>query len=113
MNIAAMTLAAVSLAAAASTAAAAAPSPASDMDYLKASRCRGIAAGMGADAAGLDAYLKAQGVVRAPNILERGEQERDHAKRQARGGEGKERLAAELAGPCIAYMAPAKAVAAR
>ena len=110
MKIAAVTLAAISLAAA--TSAAAAASPASDMDYLKASRCRGIAAGVGADAAGLDAYLKAEGVARPAYIVQRGEQEFDHAKRQARG-EGKDRLAAELAGPCMAYTAPAKSVAVR
>src|SRR5436305_5269167 len=106
MNIAATALAALSLASAAGAAAAAA-APTSDMDYLKASRCRGIAAGLAVDAAGLDSYFKAEGRQRAPTIQSRADEEYARAKRQAHG-EGKERLAAELAGPCLAYTGAAQ-----
>jgi hypothetical protein len=109
MNIAAVTLAALSLASAASVAVAA---PVTDVDYLRASRCLGIAAGVGADGSGINAYLKSAAAGRAPTILDRADEEFARAKRQGRG-DGKTRLQAELSGPCAAYVGPAKAVATR
>jgi hypothetical protein len=110
MNITAIALVALSLSAAAGSTFAA--TPASDLDYLKASRCRGIATAVGADASALQAYLKAEGGSRAPYIQTRAEDEFDRARREARG-EGRARLAAELAGPCVAYQGQARTLAAR
>jgi len=110
MKIYAVTLAVLSLATVAVATSAAAQ--ASDVDYLRASRCRGIAAGLGADGAALDSYLKAAGRTRAPYILDRGQAERDRGKREARG-DGKTRLAAELSGPCLAYMGSGKTAPSR
>jgi hypothetical protein len=107
MNVAAVTLASLSLASMASLASAA---PATDVDYLKASRCRGIAVGLGADPSAVTAYLKAAAGGRSPAILDRADEQFAQAKRQARG-DGKDRLQAELSGPCAAYVAPTQAVA--
>lgn len=102
MNVAAVTLASLSLASAASFAAAA-QGP-TDVDYLKASRCRGIAVGLGADPSAITSYLKQAAGGRSPAIQARADEEFDRAKRAARG-DAKERLRAELSGPCAAYAA--------
>lgn len=83
-----------------------------DVDFLKANRCKGLAAGIGSvDTSGLDAYLKAEGRSRNVVILQRGEEEFDRAKRSARNADLKPRLTAELTGPCLAYMGGGKDVA--
>jgi hypothetical protein len=111
MKVAAIALTVVACAAASSAFAAA---RASDLDYLKASRCKGLAESIGqVDSAGLDAYLKDQGRGRQAFVIERGESEAQRAKREARAVERKDRLTAELTGPCMAYMGPAKDVAVR
>lgn len=101
MNVAAVTLASLSLASAASFAVAA--PAATDVDYLKASRCRGIAVGLGVDASAINSYLKHAAGGRSPAIQARADEEFDRAKREARGADGKDRLQAELSGPCAAY----------
>jgi hypothetical protein len=112
MNAAAISLASLALAGALSATAVAAPAPfASDVDYLRASRCRGIAEGVGADGAALAAYLKGQESGRAAYIVQRGEDERVHAKRQAKGF-AKAQLEAELSGACQAF-APGRSAATR
>jgi hypothetical protein len=109
MNITAITLAALGLASAGTVAIAA---PVSDVDYLRASRCGGIAAGIGADSSAIDAYLKAAGQSRSTTIIDRGAEEFAKAKREGKG-EGKARLSAELSGACAAYTAKSQAVATR
>ena len=79
---------------------------ATDVDYLKASRCRGIAVGLGADASGVASYLKHAAGGRSPAVLARADEEFDRAKREARG-DARERLRVELSGPCAAYAAAA------
>ncbi|MFN3522124.1 MAG: hypothetical protein ACK4YQ_07730 [Phenylobacterium sp.] len=78
-----------------------------DMDFLKASRCRGLAqAGTltPVDAKALDSYVKAAERVRAGYILERARNEEARAKREARDKNHSARLSAELNGACMAYM---------
>ena len=103
----AIAIAALSLSAAG---VAAASERVTDVDYLKASRCRGIAAGMGADTASLDAFLKAESRTRVDLILRRGEDEAARAKRETRDANLKDRLSGELSGACTAYMGVGKAV---
>lgn len=75
-----------------------------DVDYLRASRCKGIATGLGeADTAGLDAFLKAQRRVRDDIVLDRADHEMARARREARDSTMKDQLSAELNGPCMAY----------
>ena len=101
MKPAAIVLAALSLAAAG---AASASDRLSDMDYLKANRCLGIAAGLNADTASLNTLLKVEGRSRSAPILLHGQDELGRAKRDAERAGYKERLTAELNGPCMAYM---------
>ena len=102
MKVAAIALAVLGLAAAGS--AAAASTRFTDVDYLKASRCRGIAAGLHADTAPFDAFLKAESRTRVDLIMHRADEEAADAKRQAANANLKDRLSAELAGACTAYM---------
>jgi len=102
MKVAAIALTVVSVAIAGT---AVASNRVSDLDYLKANRCKGLAVALGtADATGLDAFIKAEGRSRDPIILARATEERDRAQHQARDGNMKDKLSAELAGPCTAYM---------
>lgn len=108
MKIAAIALAAVGLLAAG---AAAAADRVSDVDYMKAARCKGIAAGLGSDSAGLDAFLKEQGRSRVSYVLDRGQEEMSRGKREAAKTELKDRTGAELSGPCSAYIGQSKTMA--
>jgi hypothetical protein len=77
----------------------------SDMEYLKANRCRGIAAGLGgADTSSLDALIKSEGRSRIEMVYARGQQEMERGKRDAGYGDSKQRLTAELNGPCVAFL---------
>ena len=108
MKITAIALAAAGLLAAGTAAAA---DRVSDLDYMKASRCKGLATGLGADASGFDAFLKAQSRSRAPVVVERGDSEMFRGKREASRSGAKDRLSAELSGPCLAYNGSAKDMA--
>jgi hypothetical protein len=106
MRITTAIVVAAGLAAAAAAGAASAASG-TDTDYLRASRCKGLASGaLGqVDTAALDAYLKAEGRRRTTNVLDRGQEALDKAKREAaRSNEArKAQLTAELNGPCQVY----------
>ena len=91
---------------------AAAAAEITDIDYLRANRCKGLAVGSGiADSPALDAYLKEARRGRFPAALARADQEFDRAKRDARRSGGKERFAAELNGACAAYTASSQTAA--
>jgi hypothetical protein len=110
MKLIALMLAGASLL---SAGAAAASEQITDLDYLRASRCKGIAQAMGQnDTAGLDAYLKAAGRSRSTFVTERSENEMARGKRDARGVH-KAQAEAELSGSCTTYMAGPKDIAAR
>lgn len=109
MTTAAITLAVIGLAAVAGSAAAS--GRVTDLDYLKANRCKGLAVGMGADTAGLDRFIKTEGASRLDYILQRGDEEFVRAKRQTTDANVKDKLAAELSGPCTAYMGGGQAMA--
>jgi hypothetical protein len=92
--------------------AAAAADRMTDVDYLKANRCRGIAEGLGAgDAASLDSLIKAEGRSRVEIVYAKGQQELARGKKEASGADSKERLTAELNGPCMALTAGGRASA--
>jgi hypothetical protein len=76
-----------------------------DVDYLKANRCRGLAEGLGTgDVASLDTLIKTEGRSRVETIYERGQQELARGKKQAANTDARERLSAELNGPCMTYL---------
>jgi hypothetical protein len=108
MKTAAIALAAAGLLAAG---AAAASERVSDLDYMKASRCKGLAASLGSDTAGFDAFLKAQSRARSPIVVDRGDVEMTRGKREAARSDAKDRLSAELSGPCLAYVGAPKDMA--
>jgi hypothetical protein len=81
----------------------------SDVDFLKANRCRGLAAGLGVgDTASLDALIKSEGRTRAEPIAERAQDEFARGKREASKTDNKDRSNAELSGPCMALMSGGK-----
>lgn len=102
MKTAAILLAAIGLTAAGS---AMASEHLTDVDYLKANRCRGLAEGLGVgDAAGLAALVKTEGRSRVETIYSRGQEEFARGKREASHQDAKERITAEVNGPCMALM---------
>jgi hypothetical protein len=94
----------------ASAGAAAAQDQISDQAFLQANRCKGLASGLGADPAPFKAYLKNQARSRADMIVFKAQAEAGQAVREAANPANREKLNAELSGPCSAY-APAMAVA--
>lgn len=85
----------------------------SDLDYLRASRCKAIAETLGGtDTASMESLLKDARRNRSAYIVERGEAEAQRARREARG-ERKDKVSAELASACTAYLTGDKDVAAR
>jgi hypothetical protein len=107
MKLTAIALAALGLAVAGSAAASA---RVTDVEYLKANRCKGIAVGMGADTAGLDAFIKAESRTRPDVVLRMADEQVARAKHDAANANLKDKLSAELSGGCTAYMATGKAV---
>ena len=77
-----------------------------DLQYLKANRCKGLATTLStvADPAAIEAFIKADRGARMPFIQDRATSEFQRAKREAKGEDRKERLTAELTGPCQALM---------
>jgi hypothetical protein len=83
-----------------------------DVDYLRANRCRGLAEGLGVgDTTALDALIKSEGRSRVEIIYTRGQEEMARGKREASKSDLKERLSAEYNGPCMAYLGGAGAAA--
>jgi len=83
-----------------------------DVDYLKANRCRGLAQSLGVtDTAGLDALIKTEGRSRVDVIYQRGEEEMARGKRDGAKTDGKDRYLAELNGGCTAFLGGASTTA--
>jgi hypothetical protein len=101
MRLASIAFAALGLMLTAS--AAAAEDQVTDVAFLKANRCRGLAAGLSADTSGYDAFIKAQDRSRAPAIEQLAYEQRAQAQREAHRQDGASRLQAELDGACQAY----------
>jgi len=76
---------------------------ATDVDYLNAARCRGIAGALSADTSALDAFLKAQGRTRIDYILQKADDEQRRGARDAKSPSKSAATAAELSGPCQAF----------
>ncbi|HKP78963.1 MAG TPA: hypothetical protein VJU34_07535 [Phenylobacterium sp.] len=92
--------------------AAAAAERVTDVDYLKANRCKGLATGIDGvvDVAALDNFIKAERGARANYIVSRGDEEFQRARKEARSADRRERLTAELTTSCQAYLGPASNV---
>lgn len=105
MKTAAISFIALSLVAGAATTAAAAAERLSDVAYLQAARCKGIAEGLGnVDTAAVTGLLKKEEVARVSYIQQQGESEVRRGKRDAKRENNKAELTAELNGACAAYL---------
>lgn len=78
----------------------------SDVDYLKANRCKGLAASIDGvvDETALASFVKESRGARPNYIVERGDAEFQRARKEARSEDRKARLTAELTGPCQAFL---------
>ena len=87
----------------------------SDVEYLKANRCKGLATSLGASAetAALNDFVKASSRGRSAFVAERADAEFDRAKREARNDGRKQQLSAELSNACQAYTAAAQPAVAK
>lgn len=106
MRIAALALTAAGLIAATSSVAVAGEA-ATDLDFLKANRCRGLVDSgkfQPVDVKALDSYIDEAAQSRGGYLLERARNERAKAKRDARYKDRHERLSGELTGSCMVYM---------
>jgi len=86
-----------------------------DVDFLKANRCKGLATSIDGvvDPAALTSFIKAERGARASYVIERGNEEFQRARKEAKSQDRKERLTAELTGACQAYLGDGAAVAKR
>lgn len=96
------------VAALAASVAQAAPARVSDMQYVQAERCRGLIGSKAlgeTDTAAIDAFLKDQGRGRVSYVLDRGENARSDAEREARraGPDTKAHLVTERDTVCSEY----------
>jgi hypothetical protein len=84
-----------------------------DVDYLRANRCKGLATSIEGvvDPAALNSVIKAERGARATYIVDRGEEEFQRAREEAKSEDRKARLTAELTGACQAYLGDATNVA--
>jgi hypothetical protein len=84
-----------------------------DVDYMKANRCKGLATSIEGvvDPAALNSFIKAERGARATYVVDRGEEEFKRAKKEGKSADRKERLTAELTGPCQAFLGGATSVA--
>jgi len=74
-----------------------------DTEFLRASRCKGLAEGLSSDSAAIDAFLKTEGRSRDPFIIQRGEELTAKARREAKRSDHAAKASEELAGACQAY----------
>ena len=84
-----------------------------DVDYLKANRCKGLATSIDGvvDPAALTSFIKAERGTRASYIVNRGDEEFQRARKEAKSADRKERLTTELTTACQAYVGPTTNVA--
>jgi len=112
MKVAAAAIA-IAVAALATAGSAVASDKVTDVEYMKANRCKGLASTLTGvvDTAALDSFIKSERGARAQYIVERGEELQAKARREARSEDRKEKLTAELTGPCSAYLGGPSSVA--
>lgn len=108
-----MKYAVIALAIAAVAGSASAAPKLTDVDYLRANRCKGLATSIEGvvDPAALNSLIKSERGARATYVVDRGEEEFQRARKEAKSQDRKARLTAELTGACRAYLGEATSVA--
>jgi len=78
----------------------------SDVAYIAAARCEGLAQGAKVDSASIKSLLDAQDNGRNTYILDKAEQVREDARHEASHAQGyaEQKVTAELSGACQAYL---------
>ena len=86
-----------------------------DVDYLRANRCKGLATAIQGvmDPAAFATVIKAERGARAAYIVDRGDDEFDKARREAKFEDRRERLTAELTNSCQAFLGGPTSVASK
>lgn len=84
------------------TASAACAAQVSDVSYMQAARCKGLAEGSGKSTPALDSFLKKQGYVREEAVLVRAKEEQERGRHEARNAS--DQAQAQLSGVCAAYL---------
>ena len=76
-----------------------------DVSFIQASRCRGIASVTAAGTTDLDSWLKAASRSRDSSVIAKAANAQDAGRREVKttNAERKARLAVELSGPCQAF----------
>lgn len=84
-----------------------------DVDFLKANRCKGLATSIEGvvDVAALNTFIKSERGARANYIVDRADTEFKRARKEAKSEDRRDRLTAELTGPCQAYLGGSTSVA--
>jgi hypothetical protein len=93
--------------------AAAAQDQVSDAAFMQANRCKGLAMGLGLDAAAAKSFVRAQSRSRADLIIYRGQGLAGQAQRDAADPAKKAKASAEFASDCAAFGGAGEAVAGR
>jgi hypothetical protein len=75
----------------------------SDAAFMQANRCKGLAMGLGMDAAALKTFVRQQSRSRADMIIYRGQGLASQAQHDAADPAKKEKLAAEYSSACSAF----------
>lgn len=91
-----------------------AATPLTDVAYMQAARCAGLAEGSGLDVSQVNALLQKQDTGRMSFVYDKADELRSDARREARRADGyeKTRIASELSGACRAYLGGAQQSAA-
>jgi hypothetical protein len=97
----------------ASAGAAAAQDQVSDAAFMQANRCKGLAMGLGLDAAAAKSFIRVQSRSRADMIIYRGQGLASQAQRDAADPAKKDKASAEFASDCAAFGAAGESVAGR
>lgn len=87
----------------------------SDVVFLKAARCDGLAKSAPGvlDVQAMDAFYKTASVGRLPFVMNQADAAQDRGKRDGRNASAKERVNAELSGVCAALLSDPSSVAKR
>jgi hypothetical protein len=94
-----LALCAAAVLAAAGTAVA---SPVTDVHYMQAARCKGLAEGSGQATPALDSFLKKQSYVREEAVLVRAREEQARGRHEAKNAS--DQAQAQLSGVCAAWL---------
>jgi hypothetical protein len=84
------------------SAATAVAAPVTDVGYIQAAHCKGVADGSGKSSAALDTFIRKQGYVREEAVVVRAKEEVERGRHEAKNAS--DQAQAELSGVCAAWL---------